>query len=805
VDRSLDEEIVSDSTHAESHVTQAPLATGVEGGIAQPGLAFPASSHRSPPNPRARAFWVSAVCGLLLLAVGLVFGQTVHHDFIGCDDETFVSQNPHVTSGITLSGLWWAFTDGPFGEWYPLTSISHMLDCQLYGLNPGGHYVTNVLLHAASSVLLFLVLLRMTGDLWPSAWVAAVFAIHPLHVESVAWLAERRDVLSGLFFMLTLGAYALYAERPSLARYLAVAGCFALGLMSKPMLVTVPFLLLLLDYWPLDRFRQAAGTSSPAESTSWLGRLPVGWRLLVEKIPLMALAAVSCGIVLSTHVTMRPDAYAERLSLGTPLANALVSYAAYLSQSFYPVDLSAYYTHPGNHLPIASVAGALVLLMGITALAIYGWRRWPFLPVGWLWFLGMLVPVIGLVPNGPHARADRYTYLSQIGLSIALAWGVWLRYRSRQSVQALPWRRWMLAGVSGGAILLLAVVAWRQTSYWRNAETLWTHALACDEHDRMAQCSLASFYLQQGKTEEAIDHARAALAAKSVDLQLIAKSDCLLGDALTKQGKIDEAITHYEQAARVFPDSPIFHERLAMSLASRDKHDRAIAEWREVIRLDPQHLQAHVGLADALLAHGDFGEAVAECNEILRQQASPIEAIVIFGAALAAQGSVDEGLPYLTRAVELQPDNAKAQFYLGLALYGRGPSRSAIAHLDKAVELQPDNVPMLWQTAWILATSPDSTLRDGTRAVGLAQRAIDRCDGQEVRAFDALAAALAETEKFMAAVEIAEQASTMALDRGDATLAEAIGERARLYRQGVPYRQPASRGPTGHAWPEVHE
>jgi tetratricopeptide (TPR) repeat protein len=805
VDHSLDQEIVSDSGRAESPATQASPAADDDGSLVHASLAFPTSSNPSrSADGRVRTFWVWAVCGFLLLAVGLVFGQTVHHDFIGCDDEVYVYENPHVAPGLTLPGLWWALTDGPFGEWYPLTVLSQMLDCQLYGLNPGGHYLTNVLLHAASSVLLFLVLLRMTGDLWPSAWVAAVFAIHPLHVESVAWLAERRDMLSGLFFMLTLLAYARYAERPSAARYLAVAGCFALGLMSKPMLVTVPFLLLLLDYWPLNRFRPAAGAGPHAASESWFVRLPVAGRLVVEKIPLVALAAVSCGIVLSTHRTMEPEAYLEPLSLATPLANALVSYAAYVGQSFYPVDLSAYYPHLGTHLPIASVVGALVLLVAITAVAIFGWRRWPFLAVGWLWFLGTLVPVIGLVPNGPHARADRYTYLSQIGLSIALAWGVWVSYRSRQSLQSLHWRRWMLAVVSGAAVLLLAAVAWRQTSYWRNAETLWTHALACSEQNKMAHCSLASFYAKQGRTEEAIDHAREGLAAKSIDLQLSAKSHCLLGDCLTQEGKIDEALTHYEQAVGLFPAAPIFHERLATALASRDKHDRAIAEWREVIRLDPNHLNARLGLADALLAHGDAGEAVAVCSEILKQGSGPIEAIGILGAALAAEGLVEEALPHLQRAVDFQPGNAKAHFRLGLALYSRG-QQGAIAHLSEAIQLQPDSVPMLWQTAWILATSPNSSIRNGARATGLAKRAIEHSDGQEVRTFDALAAALAETEEFSAAVEAADRASAMALARGDDALADAIGQRTILYRQGLPYREPASSMAPRHARPNEPE
>ena len=467
VDHPLDQRIISNRGHVEPAVARTPLAADDDGSVAQDRVAAAAAANfPRPAAGRARAIWVWAVCGFLMLAVGLVFGQRVRHGFIEFDDSVFVYENPYITPGFTLSGLWWALTDGPYGEWGPLAVLSHMMDCQLYGLNPAGHYLTNVLLHAASSVLLFLVLLRMTGDLWPSAWVAAVFAIHPLHVESVAWLAERRDVLSGLFFMLTLGAYARYAERPSPSRYLAVAGCLALGLMAKPILVTVPLVLLLLDYWPLDRFRSAGGTNSHAASGSWLRRLSVGWRLVVEKIPLLALAAVSCGITLSTHATMQREAFFEPLPLATRLANALVSYAAYLSQSFYPVNLALFYPHLGARLPIASVIGSFLLLATITLVAIYGWRRWPYLSVGWLWFLGMLVPVSGVVGAFPYARADRYTYLSQIGLSIALAWPVWRVYQSRQSFQAASWRQWLLAVVSAAAVLLLAATAWRQTSCW---------------------------------------------------------------------------------------------------------------------------------------------------------------------------------------------------------------------------------------------------------------------------------------------------------------------------------------------------
>ncbi len=778
MDHSLDQEIISPPDHAESS---------------------PADLVSPPTGGRSQALWVWAICGFLLLLVGLVFGQMLHHEFLDFDDDVFVYKNPHVTPGLTLSGLWWALTDGTVGEWYPLSALSDMLDCQLYGLKPAGHFLTNVLLHAASSVLLFLVLLRMTRELWPSAWVAAVFAVHPLHVESVAWLAERRDVLSGLFFMLTLGAYALYAERPSIGAYLAVAGMFALGLMSKPMLVTVPFVLLLLDDWPLARFRAAAGSGLPAESRSWLGGLPIGWRLIVEKIPLMALAAVSSAIALSTHMSLKSTNPVERLSLATRVANALVSYAAYVGQSFYPAGLAAYYPHLANRIPIAWAAGSLVLLVAISALAAYFWRRRPYLLVGWLWFLGMLVPVIGLVPVAAHSRADRYVYLSQIGLSIALAWCVWAFYQSRQAIDAARWRQWTLVVASAATMLVLATVAWRQTSYWRNAETLWTHTIACTGPNAMARHNLGYALAKQGKFEEAIAQLREAVAADSIDPASIAKAHGLLADCLTRLGKADEALAQYEQAVRVLPAAPMFHAQLATALARAGQLDRAIDESREAIRLSPSYASAHLGLANALYARGDASQAAAECREVLREEPDSIEALVVLGAALVAEGKGDEAISPLERALQLDPHNAPAHASLGLALHDQGQSRSALDHLNEAMRLWPSSVPMLWQTAWILATSPDASVRDGKEAMRLAARAVQLSAGQDVRALDSLAAALAETGQFAAAVDAAGQASTLALLHSDNALADAIEQRTRLYRQGQPYRQPTPSLPAGHA------
>ena len=768
---------------------------------AGPGESAAARSTR-PAGGWGRAVWIWAICGFLLLAVGLVFGQTLRHEFTGYDDDGFVYQNPRVTPGLTLPGLRWALTDGPFGEWYPLTALSHMLDCQLYGVKPAGHYLTNVLLHAASSVLLFLVLLRMTGALWPSAWVAAVFAIHPLHVESVAWIAERRDVLSGLFFMLTLGAYTLYTERPSLARYLGVVACFALGLMAKPMLVTVPLLLLLLDYWPLHRFFRTAAREHPkAASSSWISRLPVVWRLVVEKIPLLVLAAASCWIVFSTHSAIRATNPVERLPLVTRLANALISYAAYIGQSFYPVRLALFYPHPGNNVSMAGAAGALALLLAITAVATYFWRRLPYLLVGWLWFLGTLFPVIGLVQIGSHARADRYTYLSQIGLSIALAWSVWSFYQWRQLRQPQPWRPWTLAAVSAAAVLVLGAVAWRQTSFWRNPETLWAHTVACTENNVLARYSLGYTYAMQRRIDAAIDQLREAVAADSIDPLMIARSHGLLADCLTTQGKNDEALMHLEEAVRIVPAAPMSHARLALALVGRGRLDRAIVEWRETVRQVPTHVSARLGLADALLAHGDAAEATAQCREALQQKPDSTEAIITLAAALAAEGKADEAIPLLEQVLQVEPQNAPARFCLGQALHDRGESDSALAHLNEALRLQPDNVRMLWQMAWILATDPNSAIRNGGRAAGLARNAIRLSGGQEPRALDALAAALAEIKKFDAAIDAAEQASAVARTNGDDTLADAVEQRQRLYRQNLPYRQPATPGQRSPAEP----
>ncbi len=372
-------------------------------------------ADRSPARDQRHLCW--AVAGLLLLAIALVYGQTLAFPFLNYDDNVFVYESAPVPTGLNAKSIAWAFTNGPMGEWYPLSVMSHMLDAQLFGPGIWGHHLSGVLLHAATSIGLFLVLRSMTGELWPSAFASAVFAVHPQHVESVAWIAERRDVLSGFFFVLTLAAYWGYIRRGrTLGRYLLVALLLSLGLMSKSMLVTVPPLLLLLDYWPLGRLGRAADLP---EYVAALPRQSLVW-LVVEKLPLLALSLADSVVTMATHLN---DADSEMLTWSTRLANAPVAVATYLLQFFYPIDLAAFYPFPSGGHPAWKVGGAVALLAGLSGAAIAWRRQAPYLMVGWFWFLGMLAPVLGVITVASHAMADRYMYLPGIGLAIALAWG----------------------------------------------------------------------------------------------------------------------------------------------------------------------------------------------------------------------------------------------------------------------------------------------------------------------------------------------------------------------------------------------
>jgi Flp pilus assembly protein TadD len=680
------------------------------------------------PAVKRHRYTALAVCGLLLLAVDLVFGQTARFEFV-YDDGIYLCENPRVAHGLTIKGVTWALTSTHANNWHPLTWFSHMLDCQLYGLRwPGGHHLTNVLLHAANSILLFLVLRRMTGDLWPSGFAAALFAIHPLHVESVAWVAERKDMLSGLFFLLTLAAYVGYVRRPfSLLRYLLVAALFALGLMAKPMLVTLPCVLLLLDYWPLGRYS------------------PPFMRLVAEKLPLLALAGLSCAV---TPLAQGQAVQSwEFMPLSARLANALVSYAVYLGQLFCPLGLAAFYPHPGTAIPLWQIVGALLLLAGIFAVALAIRRRCPYLLVGWLWYVGMLVPVIGIVQVGQQARADRYTYLTQIGLYVALVWGA--AHVSRRWSH----RRWVCTAGSTVVLLLLAVGASRQTSFWRDSETLWTRALACTSRNAAAHNNL--------------------------------------GMTLVSGGQIDEGIAHYQKSLEIDPDDIEAHNNLGVALMERGQVDEAIGHYRRALQLKPDFTDAHNNLGNALASRGRKEEAITEYRKALESTPDDTHVRNNLGVALAGRGQVDAAIAEYRQAVEIKPDYADAHHNLGLALARRGEVAAAIAEHQKALEIDPGDCVACYNLARILATHPTPGFRDGAAAVALAQRGVTLLPDDPAM-LSILAAAYAEAGRFPEAVRTAEKAGRLAASAGNRTLASQIHARLELYKSGKPCRQPPS-------------
>jgi Tfp pilus assembly protein PilF len=634
-------------------------------------------------NPKSIALrkksshWVIAcVCIALAVLTWAVFAQTLGYDFINYDDPRYVYENTAITSGLNLDGIAWAFTHIHSMNWHPLTTMSHMLDCQLYGLNAGWHHFTNVLLHTVAVVLLFIALQRMTGALWRSAFVAAVFAIHPLHVESVAWVAERKDVLSAVFFMLTLIAYVHYTRSPSTWRYLIVAFVFALGLMSKPMLVTLPFVLLLLDYWPLEGIRGQPSEVSGRRSGS-SRRWFVVSGLVAEKIPLVALATVSS--VITFMVQKGALGETAELPIRTRVNNAAVSYVAYLWQMFWPARLSVFYPHPENRLPPWQIMLSVLLLLGVSAAAIALRKQRPYFITGWLWFLGMLVPVIGLVQVGWQGHADRYTYLPQIGLYILIAWSV--------TDSTASWRhhREILGAAAAVIIGALSWQAWIQTSCWRDSETLFTHALAVTSNNDVAENNLGIVRLQQGKLDEAVSLLQAA-----VDLR---------------------------------PDNSPGQENLAKALLQKGQVTDALIHYRKLMELQPDNIEIHN----------------------------------IVGTVLVQQGRITEGVEEWEKVLLIQPDNGNA----------------------------------LNNLAWVFATSPDDSLRDGNRAVQLAEQAMRISGGRMPMIWRTLAAAYAENGRFVEAIQTAQRGIELAHNQGNSGLAAELQNTIALYETGRPLRDPS--------------
>jgi len=530
-----------------------------------------------------------AVCVLIAAATAAVYGRILNHEFVNYDDDVYVYENRQVRDGLTPEGVAWAFTTGRAGNWHPLTWLSHMLDIELFGLNPGGHHFTSVLIHTMNSLLLFLALKLMTGALWRSAVVAAFFALHPLHVESVAWVSERKDVLSAFFWMSTMWAYYFYSKRPSIRTYLPVILLYALGLMSKPMLVTLPFVLLLMDYWPLKR----AGFGAPDGGRQ--RKVPAS-RLLTEKAPLFLLSVVSSAVTFIVQRRGGAVGSLETYTFGSRIANALVSYVRYLAKTVWPSNLVFFYPHPGGSIPLWQPLASFALTAAVTALVLRERRRRPYLTVGWFWFLGTLVPVIGLVQVGSQAMADRYMYIPVIGLLIMGVWGV-------HGITGMK-RNLKTAAAAATVVLLSAasLKSWKQAGIWRDSATLYEYALGVDDGNYVAHVNLGIVLDLRGRSREAARHYLRAIRMQPENPTAYYN----MGKALMKLGKLSEAFEYYEKALELKPDYAEAHNNLGILLASRGEKEKAIEHYVAALRLNPEYHQVYINYGAALKDMGRF-------------------------------------------------------------------------------------------------------------------------------------------------------------------------------------------------------
>lgn len=524
-------------------------------------------------DERKTAWHTGLMFVLLALITGTVYGPTAGFGFVNMDDDRYIYNNPHLEPGLTMKSARWAMTTMYFSNWHPLTWLSYLLDYELFELEPGGYHLTNVVLHTFNVFLLFAALKLLTGRFGASAFVAALFAVHPLHVESVAWVSERKDVLSTAFLLLVLLFYARYAKKPAIGAYLLVMLSFALGLMAKPMLVTLPFVLVLLDYWPLERFDRNGGL------------IPC----VIEKTPLAVLSAASCVITVIAQRSGGNVISLESYPLGVRIMNAMMTYVAYIGKMLYPVHLAVFYPHPGNPghtIPLWKAAAAFLVLVAVSALVIHQLRKRPYLAVGWFWYLGTLVPVIGIIQVGSQAMADRYTYVPLIGLFIVAAWGL------PALAEAVRVPRKLSAAAATVLVIVLALLAWRQTQHWENSITLFSHAAQAVDGNYIAHNNLAGALLAEKQYRAAEAEYRKAIAAAPG----YAEAHNNLGSALAYQERYKEAAAAFRQAAAIKPGYVNAHFNLGRALWELGRREAAAAAFRKVLELDPDHPYARQAL-----------------------------------------------------------------------------------------------------------------------------------------------------------------------------------------------------------------
>lgn len=753
---------------------------------------------------------------LLALMTLFTFWPILRFDFVNYDDLAYVTENPMVQKGVSLESVRWAFTTTHASNWHPLTWISHALDWQLFGARAGGHHATSLLFHVGSVWLLFFIFRRTTGAHWRSAVLAGLFAVHPLRVESVAWVAERKDVLGTFFFLATIWAYIRCSQpgsRESGARTTAAArpawrvapvfyflslALFALGLMSKPMVVTLPYVLLLLDYWPLRR---------------WGTGLKAGGALLAEKLPFLLLAGLVSVVTFLVQKNHGSVVALKELSYYTRFANTIVSYVRYLGKMIWPAELTPLYTYEFAW-PWWQVLLAALLLLACSGWALRSARFRPYALVGWFWYLGTLVPVIGLVQVGSQSIADRYTYIPLIGIFLILTWGV--SEILVASISSKPVRALVPVAVLG-----LCIGRTRdQLPHWRNAEALFRHAIALNPknavaHNNLGCClipqgrideakvcfetaiklqlscgdpyiNLGWILAQRGKTQEAFNNYQIALAINTNDVSAHVR----MGTLLVGVGSIDEGIWHLQEAVRLNPIHVDAVNDLGIAYTRKNEWDKALIYFQSAVWLRPNYPEALNNVGNVLTARQQWKEAVNYFGEALRLKPGYINARYNLADALDKMGKREEAVRELTTLLELKPDDAGAYNRMGEILSRQGRARDALTSYEAALRLDPEFAEATRNKAWILATSSEPELRKGDEALRLARRALELTSPESVQGLDTLAAAYAETGQFNLAVENAEKALILAGSSKQPELAGHIESRLGLYRAAKPYREP---------------
>ncbi len=729
------------------------------------------------------------ISALIAIVTIITYRQVMHNEFINYDDDVYIYENPEIHNGFTTHSVTWAFTTPHAANWHPLTWLSHMLDCELFGLNPTGHHGMSLFIHTINAILLFALLTAMTGNTIPGAVVALLFALHPLNVESVAWAAERKNVLSTTFWFLTIGAYYRYVIKPGIARYACVVLFFLLGLMSKPMLVTLPFVLLLLDFWPLGRYpgqKKAMDDHDPPPGRRSIDRPShfrwTTWLLVREKIPLIALMLLSCAITYS--VQHKGGAVIDSLDLTIPqrFGNAILSYARYLNAMVWPTELAPLYLLDPSQLHSAKVL-ATAMALAIATIACIAMRgRCPYAVVGWLWYLGTLVPVIGIVQVGFQSHADRYTYVPAIGIYVLVAWALrdFTAGGRRRSIPCCT----MVVAVAA----VLGTITSAQVRYWRSGEDLFGRTVELNGNNYIARNNLGNELVRNGKIGEAMDQFRKTIEIKS-DYStvrrnlggLLLERHYLYGDAT-----LDEAIEHLSKAVEIYPDYAMARQELGIALALNGETERAIDNLKLTAAEARQTTLSKLG--KYMAENKRLDESVEYYGEAIRINPTTTAVLMGFGHALESLGKPDRAIDTYSRCAKTFPDCKDAHTRLGVLYAQAHKSEAAEYHFRRTLELEPVRMTALNGLAWLLATQNDNERRNGDEALLLAKRAAELTAHKDPAVLDTLAAAYAEVGQFDRAVETAKTAVAVAAAHYPDNIVNQIRDRLELYKRDRPYR-----------------